>query len=417
MRPRPRLAGLAAPLVLTLAILLARALAVPPLSDPLGEPLPAGLRLELPGIYLLLAPLFTLWDGVSMLSMRRLEGFLLGLALLFVSARASLGLLRGGTTAMRELAALAVALLGLAGFIAAGALWHRPMAALRGAGTGHAVVDFHTHTRASHDVGGTAMDRYDLAANLAWHRRAGFDAAFVTDHNTVTRPADAAAGVVGCPGTEVSAWRAHIVLLGADSPVDRLRYNRDLDGLLALLRTSEAEYGALSIASIPEYIRNHGDRLDTLVANGLDGFEVVNAAPKANELTRPQRDSVIALARRTDRFLVGVSDHHGWGATNMVWNLMAVPEGATSGGLCAGILARLRAGFGAVRIVERHRLRPDDPWPRLLTPVGVVWETWRSMGAGAAASWLVWIWGLWALRRWRRGGGARYHSPAPHPDI
>ena len=398
MPQRPARQVIAVPLALTAGLLLAQAAAVPPLADPLGQPLPDGLRLALPWGYLLAAPLFTFWDGVSMLSMERLEGFLAGTALLFVLARVLLALVRRRATIRGELAALAIGLVSLGAFIAAGLLWHRPMAALAGAPADQAVVDFHTHTRASHDVGGTLMDGYDLPANLAWHRRAGFDAAFITDHNLVTPPA-AEGAVRACPGTEVSAWRSHVLLLGDTTLVDRTRYNRDLAGLLTLLGSSEREYGALSVASIPEYVRNHWGRLDTLVAGGLDGFEIVNASPKANELTRARRDTVVALARRTGRFVLGVSDHHGWGATSMVWNLVPVPGWrAAPDRLCARVLERLGDGFGAVQIVERHRLRPDDRWPRLLTPLGVVWETWRAMGWTAAASWLLWIWGLWALR-------------------
>jgi predicted metal-dependent phosphoesterase TrpH len=395
---------LAVPVALTAGIVLARAFAVAPLSDPLGAPLPKGLHLALPWSYVLLAPLFTLWDGVSMLSMRRLEGFLIGMGLLYPVVRAALALARRGTTPRRELIALVLTVLGLAGFIAGGLLWHRPMAALAGTAEDELVVDFHTHTRASHDVGGTLMDRYDAPANLRWHRRAGFDAVFLTDHNIVTRAPGSPAGVVACPGIEVSAWRAHILLLGDTAEVDRTRYNRDLDGLLDLLRASEDRYGALTVASTPEYQRNHWGRLDTLVANGLDGFEIVNASPKANELTRSQRDTVVALARRTGRFVIGVSDHHGWGATSMVWNVTSLPGWrAAPERVCAKVLDRLREGFGTMRIVERHRLRPDDWRPRLLTPLGVVWETWRSMGLAAAVSWAGWVWGVWALRRWRAG--------------
>ena len=39
--------------------------------------------------------------------------------------------------------------------------------------------------------------------------------------------------------------------------------------------------------------------------------------------------------------------------------------------------------------------------PTWLTPLGVVWETWRSMGWALTAAWLVWIWAL-ALRPRRR---------------
>jgi hypothetical protein len=337
-----------------------------------------------------------------MLSMSRLEGFLWGLLLLFVLWRSGRTLARRGITPLREIRTLAAGLAALAGFIATGLLWHRPMASLAGAAPDEVVVDFHSHTRLSHDVQGTAMDGYDAAANLRWHRRAGFDAAFITDHNTVDA-LPSGAGVIGCPGIEVSAWRAHVLLLGDTVPVDRRLYNRDLAGLLRLLETSDTVYGALSVASIPEYVRNHWGRLDTLVAAGLDGFEIVNAAPKANEITRVQRDSVVALARRADRFVVGVSDHHGWGATSMVWNLVEAPGWRSAPQrVCGRILERLREGFGTVRIVERHRLGPDSAWPAILTPVGVLWESWRAMGWGQTASWLVWIWATWALVGARR---------------
>ncbi len=403
MASRPSRNSVVLPVALTVGLALARLWAVPPLSDPLGAPFPEALHLALPWSYLLAAPLFDLWDGVSMLSMRRLGGFLTGLLLLYVLWRVLRAVAWKGTTVGRELIALGLSLAGLAAFIVAGLLWHRPMAALAGTSGDQVVVDFHTHTNRSHDVAGTAMRDYDVASNLRWHRRAGFDAAFITDHNTVGPLAAGEGLAIGCPGTEVSAWRAHIVLLGDSVPVDRSHANRDLAGLLEFLRSTETEYGALSVASIPEYVRNHWGRLDTLVSAGLDGFEIVNAAPKANEITRAQRDTVIALARRTNRFVVGASDHHGWGATSMVWNLVEVPGWRTATErVCAGVLRRMADGFESVRIVERHRLRPDSGWPVILTPLGVLWETWRSIGWTEILTWLVWIWGAWAVLRLRR---------------
>jgi hypothetical protein len=282
------------------------------------------------------------------------------------------------------------------------------MLALTGAVPDDIVVDFHSHTNVSHDVGNTWMRGFDAEANLRWHTRAGFDATFITDHNTVaglktiepaTREPDGQA--VACPGIEISAWRAHIVLLGNTLPVDRSRYNRSLDALLSLLATSDSALGALSVASLPEYRRNHWDRLDRLIAAGLDGFEVVNASPKANELPRAERDSVIALARAHNRFVVGVSDSHGWGATSMVWNLVR-RSGAAPSDPCTGVLQSLRTGFSAVRIIERHRLRPDAWWPTWLTPLGVVWETWRGMGWALTAAWITWVWALALGTRRRR---------------
>ena len=402
----PARAGLFVPLGLTAGLLAARAWSAPPLADPLGDPLPPTLHLAYPPLYVLLAPLFTVWDGVSMLSMSRLHWFLIGLLPLYLAWRGGRALWwriawsdvpPPRAPIRRELGLLALSLAGLGLFVGAGLLWHRPMAALAGAGPDVVVFDVHSHTNVSHDVRGTLMKGFDTEANLRWHRRAGFDAVFVTDHNTVSGFRPHAGAPALCPGIEISAWRAHVVLLGDSAPVDQRRYNRSLDALELLLRESDSVYGALSVLSLPEYERNHWARLDSLVAAGADGFEIVNAAPKANEITRARRDSVVALARRTGRFVVGASDSHGWGATNLVWNLLTVPgprpEGAAA---CSAVLQALRGGFGATRIVERRRLRADSAWPGWLTPVGVVWETWRAMAWPLTIAWLAWTWLLWA---------------------
>jgi hypothetical protein len=395
---------------LTLTLLASRLAEAPALSDPVAGAAPASLHLSVPGLYLALAPAFTLWDGISMLSLSRLKGFLAGLVVLYLIWRVSrhgLGRQRArspGLLWLRELAVLVLSIGVLLGFLVAGALWHRPMLSLAGVPPDARVVDFHSHTNASHDVRGTWMRGFDAEANRRWHGRAGFNVAFLTDHNTVEELRGnvirdggvSKRRVILCPGIEVSAWRAHIVLLGDTVPVDRSRYNRSLEGLLELLRTSEADYRSLSVASLPEYRQNHWNRLDTLIAAGLDGFEIVNASPKANELTRLERDSVIGLARAHNLFVVGVSDSHGWGATSMVWNLVRAP-GSAGSDECSSVLARLKGGFPSVQVIERHRLRADAWWPIWLTPLGVLWETWRSMGWALTISWLVWVWLGWGL--------------------
>ncbi len=381
---------------------MARAVSAPALSDPTGAVLPRTLHLHAPWPYVVLAPLFTLWDGVSMLSMSRLEWFLIGLAMFYAAWRAATFLVGRQWSWTRETLCLAGSLVTLVLFIGAGLLWHRPMIALAGVPPDRIVVDFHSHTKVSHDVRNTLMRGFDTGANLRWHRRAGFDAVFITDHNTVEGLGPPTTHPARCPGIEVSAWKAHVVLLGDSVPVDRARYDGSLGELRALLESSDSAYGALSVLSLPEYERNHWSRLDTLLAAGADGLEIVNAAPKAAEFSRSHRDSVVALARRANRFVVGVSDNHGWGATSLVWNLVPAPGWQRARDPCGMILQRLRTGFAATQIVERHHLRADSGWPLWLTPAAVVWETWRSMAAPLLLAWLAWIWVPWVIRRARQ---------------
>jgi hypothetical protein len=377
-------------------------MAVPEISDPTGATLPLSLHLHAPWLYVLVAPPFTMWDGISMLSQGRLEWFLIGLPVLYLLFRILVAIATRRWSWWRETRLLDLSVVSLVAFLAVGLLWHRPMMALTGVPSDLIVADLHSHTKVSHDVRNTLMRGYDVAANLRWHRRAGFDAVFITDHNTVEGLGPPTTDPVRCPGIEVSAWKAHVVLLGDSLPIDRSRYNGSLDELLGLLQASDSAYGALSLLSLPEFDRNHWQRLDTLVAAGADGFEIVNASPKAAEFSLQHRNAVVALARRSNRFVAGVNDSQGWGATSLAWNLIAAPGWRNSSDPCSLMLDRLRSGFSSNQIAERHHLRAESVWPLWLTPIGVTWEMWRSMGTPLLLSWLAWIWAVWALRRTRR---------------
>lgn len=396
-----------AALVLTALLLAARLLAVPALQDPTGSPLDPALHLRTPALYFLLTPLFSLWDGITLLSFERLKGFVWGMALLYLLwrlLRRASGGASLGRRVLREAAALLIALAGFVLFVLAGLVWHRPMLALAGADPEEMVVDLHSHTNVSHDVRGTLMRGYDAEANRRWHGRAGFDAFFVTDHNTTAgwRGAEPAApGTPAvCPGIEVSAWRAHIVLLGDTTDVRQQEYDGSLNRVLRLLRDSRGRYGSLAIASLPEYSRSFWSDLDSLVAAGVAGFEIVNASPKAADFPLARRDSIIRLARTHGLLLAGVSDSHGWGATSLDWMLVPIPGWHALSDPCPALLGRLARPDSEIRIVERHHLTPESSWPRLLTPLGVLWEEWRSQGTLRMIGWLVWVWGLqWVLRR------------------
>jgi hypothetical protein len=193
-------------------------------------------------------------------------------------------------------------------------------------------------------------------------------------------------------------------MLGARDPVERSPYSDSLGGLLRLLRESAGRYHSLAIASLPEYDRNHWSNLDTLIGSGVAGFEIVNASPKAGDFRQARRDSVIARARRHGLLLVAVTDSHGWGATVLGWNLVRIapwqPDGLPA---CDALLARLAAGgTSAAQIAERHHLRRESAWPWILTPAGVVWESWRSLAVLQVVSWIAWIWMVGLVRAYRR---------------
>lgn len=407
MRRRPLvIAG-----VCSLLILVANgAYPVPAISDPTGAVLPAGLTLAFPALNLLLAPLFDLWDGVTLLAMSRLHAFLV-MAVALVAAWSLLASRRkAGVRWLAATARLLAGILGLGLFILGGIRWRRPMAHLAGVPTDLLVVDLHSHTNESHDAKSLLQRDFDLEVSRAWHRRGGFDAFFVTDHNLLNHavlPYGDRGSPVACPGEELSLWGAHIVLLGNSDSVPRAAYADSEAGIERLFQQSESLWHAVTLASIPEYDEHHFADLPRWIAAGVDGFEISNAAPKANEQSRWSRDSVIHLARTNGRWLAGVTDQHGMGGTVQAWTLVARTDSGVAipgaARLCDEILARLiRDGAAATRIVERHHLRVDSRWPYWATIVAVPWEGWRSAGVGQLVSWLAWTWVIALLAALRR---------------
>lgn len=336
---------------------------LPPVVDAVTGATPGDAELTRPLLYTVFAPFSNLLDALTFLSLERAQTALAGWALVL----AAIGAARPGALRLRVgRAALGpIVLIALAG---ATVVLPRPVPRLV-ADSAVTVLDYHAHTEASHDGRGS-WTAEDLGR---WHAAQGFHSAYVTDHNIVfNRRVEQPIPLL--PGVEWSVYRQHIVALGAAQDVDRERYQGDTRRLLALFAELHRQ-GALGIASLPEYWRNHREDLDAFVAAGVDGFEIVNCAPKAIGFAAPNRRDVLALAARHDLLVTGASDHHGWGRVTCVWNL-SVPGGR---------------GFRANRVVTRPMVLAQGDSPAWSAAFTQPWLMFRSLTWGERMSWLTWI--------------------------
>src|SRR6266851_4110896 len=89
------------------------------------------------------------------------------------------------------------------------------------------------------------------------------------------------------------------IALGAVTLIDRAAYNSDTHGMLGLFAELHRS-GAIGIASLPEYWLHHWEDLDQFVSAGVDGFEIVNCAPKAIGVPATARARVLRLAEDHD---------------------------------------------------------------------------------------------------------------------
>jgi hypothetical protein len=366
---------------LGIAVLAAAFVPLPTLVDAVTGSPAGDADLVLPFFYLVLAPVSNLLDALTQLSMDRAVWLLVTWVVLF----AALGAARRGRLAWRIVRAVVGAATPLV-LAAAAVLLPRPVPRLVTSEDAVTVLDFHSHTAASHD----GRRGWTLQQQADWHVVQGFEGAYITDHNL---PFDGSsdAAIPLLPGAEWSVYRQHIVSLGTTLPFDLAPYSRDTPGMVGLFPALHAQ-GAIAIASLPEYWRNHWDDLDEFVAAGVDGFEIVNCAPKALEFPSADRRAVVALAGHHDLLVTGASDNHGWGRVTCVWNL-----------------ARASAhGFRDNQVLARPIALAQGDLPAWDAAVTQPWLMLRALSWPERVSWLTWI-ALFAIYRGvpRRKGQGR----------
>jgi predicted metal-dependent phosphoesterase TrpH len=406
--PRPwyrRIPWLA--ITLTLAVVLSSGAAVQPIRDVVTGADVAEAYLSRSLGYVVLAPVSNVLDTVVLLSLKQHAALLGGALVLFALWRVARAILVP-TTWRGHAYAFALFVVSIIAVYAAGALLPRPMASLETDNSNVVRVDFHSHTDASHD------GRMSVEDNRAWHRQAGFNVAYVTDHATVagaergigTNPATAGEGVTLLQSIEVSWTGEHVSIPNAQ---------RTYSGLLTQ-NMRDVDPDALRLGSIianrePVVIWHHPRDLTRLKPSqgpgtpGIRAIEIVNGAPDNMDDINPKRDAIIAFAREHNLALVTGSDNHGWGRAAPGWTLIRVYNwrSMTPDALATQIEAMIRAtGIGATRVVERRVADRARVWASVFT---VPWRMLTTLSNDERLVWIIWTWlmtaGMWLWRRRR----------------
>jgi predicted metal-dependent phosphoesterase TrpH len=412
-------------LVATLLVILGAAFAENPIRDAVSLGAVQEAHLEHSFGYLAIAPISAILDTITLLGARQHVSVILSLIIVYVAIR-MWRVRRQRNSAeetptrllvSREAAYAGVFLLAILLSYAAALVLPRPMASLSPEASDVLIaVDFHSHTKYSHD-GRPGWDPSDVRA---WHRAAGFDVAYVSDHRTVDgaelgvadNPAEAGQGTMILQGLE-AGWRGeHVNLLGA---------GRNYKGLTTA-DFRDVDEQALALASL---IRNHepivietlpGDLSKILPASGpgtagIRAIEVVDGSPRGLDQTRIMRSRIVHLADSLNLAMVVGSDNHGWGRAAPGWTLLIVPgwRGMRTDSLEYAIEHAMRLGHDATRVVERRvagELNGSSAPQLTLTLPLVTWGMLTTLSTDERVVWVIWIWvivlALRATAGWRR---------------
>jgi hypothetical protein len=398
-------------IIVTLLVLVSAPFAIAPIrdADTLGTIPEATLRRPLG--YVLMAPVSDVLDLLALLSLRQHVALLLTLLIGYVAwfvwrGRVTPVTVAPGRRAIRIAARIGLALLAVIAVYAAGVFLPRPMAALDTA-PNVVAVDFHSHTKYSHD-GRPDWTPEDVRA---WHRDAGFEVAYVTDHRTfegardawANNPAFAGQGTTLLPGIEV-VWKGeHVVVLDADRKYRGILTEtlRDIDEPALTMASSIPGNEPLLIETFPGDI----SKMIPATGNGTAGvraIELVDGAPKGLGQTRRERATIVHYADSLNLALVAGSNHHGWGHTASGWTLMYLPgwRNATPDEIGDAIVTILRrGGVSSTRVVERYVADTETGVKLVLSAPLVAWGMLRTLSPDERSVWVAWAVALTLVSR------------------
>ena len=406
------------PLFLSACVVVAQLFPLSPLVDVVTRTAPDGARLAYPPFHAVFAPLTLLADWLNGGSVRDLTGFAAWSVVAFALCRLFARPEGPGAArrAVLEARAAAAFVAAMAAFVAWGYWLPRPIPRLVASGADALVLDIHSHTALSHD----GRPGFGAEQNATWHARAGFDVAFVTDHNAfgaarawrLERPA---ARPVLLDGEEISLSGIHVLALGTAALVPNRPYDASWDSTGALVRRLHAD-AVFLVPTLPEDWRHHtGAEFGQLSEWGVNGFELWTSAPQAMNMPPSGRRTVIAWSRLENLPVFGSTDMHGYGNAATVWNVLRLPgwRALGDGALQAAILARLRTGgVAANQVVALRRWLPGSRLGAALdVPVNAVLLL-RTASRAHAAALLLWLWGVAGLRVLVAAARARRTRPA-----
>ncbi|MEN8226757.1 MAG: PHP domain-containing protein [Bacteroidota bacterium] len=180
------------------------------------------------------------------------------------------------------------------------------------------LINTHSHTEYSHD------GIISTKGLLKWHKKNGFDAFFITDHNHHQKTMEAVTAqdqglLPATPllmvGEEFSGSN-HMTLLG----LNRSFITRGLTDQQVIDSTHD-DNGVVIVA---HWFDGERESIPFFLDMGVDGFEIAN---QADGLTYDRRifRNITEACITNGLMMNGAADYHGYGSSCFVWNALKIP--------------------------------------------------------------------------------------------
>jgi hypothetical protein len=388
-----------AALLLTLLLGVTALFAVDPIRNAVNFGPVGDARLERSAGYTLLGPVSSMFDAMTLFSKEQIFWFTGWAIALYIVARI---LFRRPVGAVREAIYAVAAFVTLIAIYGLAVIMPRPMAKLVKTRIDVIAVDFHTHTRHSHD-GRKGWSAQDVQA---WHTASGFDVAYITDHRSVEGAREGIAldsAIVGqefrttiLPGLEVFFHGEHVNVLNFGT-----RYRGLTTSDLVSIDDTALAFSSLIPNAEPVLIETIPGNLDAIIPHagrgtaGVRAIELVVGAPRGITQTKRDHDRILRIADSFNLALVVGTNNHGWGKTAPGWTLVRIPgnwRGYSPEALANMVDEIIRqSGRRATLVIERTTAGASPAALAFTMPV-VVWTVMRTLSGAERVAWLFWIW-------------------------
>jgi hypothetical protein len=265
------------------------------------------------------------------------------------------------------------------------------------------LINTHSHSEYSHDgiISTKGLQK--------WHKKNGFDAFFITEHNHHAHSMEAVkaqeqGSFLDIPlmmvGEEFSGSN-HITLLG-------LKRNFITRGLTDQ-QVIDSTHDDRGVAIVAHWFDGENESIPYYLDMGVDGFEIANQAYGLAYEQRIFRD-ITETCISNGLLLVGAADYHGYGSSCFVWNALEIPgwHQMESGQKRESIMEVLRRkDMSKIRVLLYHDRNVSSRSLVILSPLFNFVNYFRTLNFVQVLSWIIWLVLLAILlkRLGRRTGG------------
>ncbi len=255
------------------------------------------------------------------------------------------------------------------------------------------LVNVHSHSHFSHD------GLISPTAQMRWHKRNGFDAFFLTEHNNHGKTlemvkAQKEGNVPPSPlvlcGREFSGSN-HILLLG----LTRNFSTKDVADSTAI----DSAHAQNGVAIVAHWFSDMKHPMHQYIQAGADGFEIVNQG-EGRHYDRSVFQAITETCKAHGLTMVGACDYHGYGSACLTWNALNIPHWRQM-----SYEQKYQSILNVFRQRDRSKIqvlvyedRPpvDSRWV-FFSPIYTLVNYFRGLNGWQISVWIVWIFFGWLI--------------------